>query len=113
MRWDVCVLAQLAGLRRRKRQRHARTAALWPVVSLPTVQNTPELAGMVQRKQSCQVVCSSHAPAGAVVLHPVPNNGEDIALHTPAAGGLLALVGQRRLPSCSLVVRPLQFLKFN
>ena len=68
---------------------------------------------MVQRKQSCQVVCSSHAPAGAVVLHPVPNNGEDIALHTPAAGGLLALVGQRRLPSCSLVVRPLQFLKFN
>ena len=39
------------------------------------------------------------------MLHPVPNNGEDIALHTPAAGGLLALVEQRRLPSCSLVVR--------
>ena len=60
---------------------------------------------MMQRKQGCQIVCSSHAPAGAVVLHPVHNNGEDIALHTPAAGGLLALVGQRRLPSCSLVVR--------
>ena len=48
---------------------------------------------MMQRKQGCQIVCSSHAPAGAVVLHPVPNNGEDIALHTPAAGGLLAFVG--------------------
>ena len=60
---------------------------------------------MVQRKQSCQVVCSSHTPAGAVVLHSVPNNGEDIALHTPAAGGLLALAGQRRLLSCSPVVR--------
>lgn len=60
---------------------------------------------MMQRKQGCQIVCSSHAPAGAVVFHPVPNNGEDIALHTPAVGGLLALVGQRRLPSCSLVIR--------
>ena len=73
---------------------------------LPAAQNTPEsVGGMMQRKQGCQIVCSSHAPAGAVVLHPAPNNGEDIALHTPAAGGLLALVGQRRLPSCSLVVR--------
>ena len=101
MRWDVYVLTQPVGLRGRKRQRHALRSA----VRLPAAQNTPESAGMMQRKQGCQIVCSSHAPAGAVVLHPVPNNGEDIALHTPAAGGLLALVGQRRLPSCSLVVR--------
>ena len=105
MRWDVYVLTQPVGLRGRKRQRHDRTAAHRSAVRLPTAQNTPESAGMMQRKQGCQIVCSSHAPAGAVVLHPVPNNGEDIALHTPAAGGLLALVGQRRLPSCSLVVR--------
>lgn len=100
MRWDVYVLTQPVGLRGRKRQRHDRTAALRSAVRLSAAQN-----GMMQRKQGCQIVCSSHAPAGAVVLHPVPNNGEDIALHTPAAGGLLALVGQRRLPSCSLVVR--------
>ena len=105
MRWDIYVLPQPVGLRGRKRQRHDRTAALRSAVRLPAAQNTPESAGMMQRKQGCQIVCSSHAPAGAVVLHPVPNNGKDIALHTPAAGGLLALVGQRRLPSCSLVVR--------
>ena len=71
----------------------------------PIPQNTPQMAGAVQGEQSRKVVGPGHAPAGAVVLHPVPNNGKDIALHTPAAGGLLALVGQRRLPSCSLVVR--------
>lgn len=102
MRWDIYVLTQPVGLRGRKRQRHDRTAAHRSAVRLPAAQNTPESAGMMQRKQGCQIVCSSHTPAGAVVLHPVPNNG-NIALHTPAAGGLLALVGQRRLPSCSLV----------
>ena len=119
MRWDIYVPTQPVGLRGRKRQRHDRTAALRSAVRLSAAQNTPESAGMMQRKQGCQIVCSSHAPAGAVVLHPVPNNGEDIALHTPAAGGLLALVGQRRLPFCSLVLfltatnGLLQFLKFN
>lgn len=105
MRWDVCVLAQLACLRSGKRQRHDRTAALRSFVRLPAAQNTPEFAGMMQRKQSCQIVCSSHTPAGTIVFHPIPNNGKDIALHAPAAGGLLALVGQRWLPSCSLVIR--------
>ena len=93
MWWDIYVPTQPVGLRGRKRQRHDRPAALRSAVRLPAAQNTPESAGMMQRKQGCQIVCSSHAPAGAVVLHPVPNNGEDIALHTPAAGGLLALVG--------------------
>ena len=39
-----------------------------------------------------------------VVLHPVPNNGEDIALHAPTPGRLLALVGQRGFSSTPLVV---------
>lgn len=93
MRWDIYVLTQPVGLRGRKRQRHDRTAAIRSAVRLPAAQNTPESAGMMQRKQGCQIVCSSHAPAGAVVLHPVPNNSKDIALHTPAAGGLLAFAG--------------------
>lgn len=60
----------------------------------PTTQDTPQVAGMVQGKKGRKVVGPGHTPAGSVVLHPVPNNGEDVALHAPAPCGLLALVGQ-------------------
>ncbi len=39
------------------------------------------------------------------MLHPVPNNGENVALHAPTVGGLLPLVWQRRPLPCALVVR--------
>ena len=71
----------------------------------PIPQNTPQMTGMVQGKQGRKVVGPSHAPAGPVVLHPVSNNGKDVALHAPASGGLLALVGQRGLFPSPLVVR--------
>ena len=74
-------------------------------MSRPIPQNAPQVAGMVQGKQGGKVVGPCHAPAGSVVLHPVPNHGEDVALHAPAPGGLLALVGKRRLFSFPLVVR--------
>ena len=70
----------------------------------PIPQNTPQMAGAVQGEQSRKVVGPGHAPAGAVVLHPVPNNGKDVALHAPTPGGLLALVGQRGFSSTPLVV---------
>ena len=65
---------------------------------------------MVQGKQGRKVVGPGHAPTDPVVLHPVPNNGEDIALHAPTPGRLLALVGQRGLPSTPLVVWDQGFL---
>ena len=50
MRWDIYVLTQPVSLRGRKRQRHDRTAAPRFAVRLPAAQNTPESAGMMQRK---------------------------------------------------------------
>ena len=50
MWWDIYVPTQPVGLRGRKRQRHDRTAALCSAVRLPAAQNTPESAGMMQRK---------------------------------------------------------------
>ena len=104
MRWDIDILRPPVNICCGQRLRHCKQAGGVPV-SRPIPQNTPQAAGMVQGKQGRKVVGTGHAPAGPVVFHPVPNNREDVALHAPAPGGLLALVGQWRLFSFPLVVR--------
>ena len=102
MRWDIDILRPPVNICCGQRLRHCKQAGGVPV-SRPIPQNTPQAAGMVQGKQGRKVVGTGHAPAGPVVFHPVPNNREDVALHAPAPGGLLALVGQWRVFFFSLV----------
>lgn len=45
-------------------------------------------------QQSGKIVTTIHAPTGAVVLHTVTDDGEDIALHAAASGWLLPLIGR-------------------
>lgn len=56
-------------------------------------------------QQSGKIVTTIHAPTGAVVLHTVTDDGEDIALHAAASGWLLPLIGRGWLLTFPPVVR--------